>query len=417
MKIGVFYTPAAHPDGDTDTIEEDILRGLLSAIDGSGHELTVFTVDTAAQERFGTAGVSWVVVSGLRWRAGVSFVKTRVNRVCAHGLLLPAPFARESWIDPFLFDAGIDIFVNLGPDAISLSVPYVCAAFDLRHRTQPYLPDLSAHGRWERRDEEYRRVLGRATFVITGTRIGRREIERYYQVPRERIVTLPPPTPGFALAASREPRRPRPEYLKPGPFVFYPAQFRAHANHVTLLEAVAHLRTAHRFDVQLVLAGSDQGNASFVLEQIARMGLADAVHVRGVVERSERVALYQHALALTYVSTIGAENLPPLEACALGCPVITSDWPGAREQLGCAALLVPTFDHVRIAEAVLTVHGEPATRDRLVAAGRALAGARTGEQFARGLYEAMAPFARKRKNWSSRRPYVKPLRIGRIIGR
>jgi hypothetical protein len=35
--------------------------------------------------------------------AGVlSSVKKRINRVLSHGLLLPAPFAAESWLDSFL---------------------------------------------------------------------------------------------------------------------------------------------------------------------------------------------------------------------------------------------------------------------------------------------------------------------------
>ena len=36
----------------------------------------------------------------------------------------------------------------------------------------------------------------------------------------------------------------------------------------------------------------------------------------------------------------GPTNIPLLEAWALGCPVLTSDIPGVREQMGDAALLV-----------------------------------------------------------------------------
>ena len=417
MKLGVFHTVTANPWGGTYTIREDIFLGLLSAIGGSGHELVVFTDDTSVSAKYQAPNVSWVQVDGLRWRAWTAFLKKRVNRACAHGLLVPAPFKSESWLDPFLFASGIDLFVNLGPDAISMAVPYVCAVFDLQHRYQPYMPEASAHGYWERWDEQYRQVLGRATFVITGTRLGRREIQRFYQVPRERIVSLPHPTPGFAIAAARQPRLPRPDYLKPGPFIFYPAQFWAHKNHVTLLEALAILRDRHRLDMQLVLVGSDQGNRSFVLERIAAMGLSDAVHVRGFVDRSELVALYQHALALTYVSTCGPENLPPLEAFALGCPVINTDLPGAREQLRGAATIVSMVDPCQIAAAVAALHADPAKRDALAAAGRALADARTSDHFARGLFEAIKPFAQKRKNWTTRQPYVKPLRVGRIFGR
>ena len=129
------------------------------------------------------------------------------------------------------------------------------------------------------------------------------------------------------------------------------------------------------------------------------------------------VALYQHALAMTCVSTCGPESLPTLEAFALGCPVLNTDVPGVEEQFGEAALIVPSTDRARIAGAILTLHGDAARREAMIAAGRVIAAERTPGNFARRLLEAVAPFAQKRKNWSARHHYVRPLRLGRIFGR
>ena len=417
MRLGVFHTVTANPFGGTFTIREDIFEGLATAIDGSGHELVVFTNDASAASRFPSAGVSWVAVGRLRSRALLSVVKKRVNRICSHGLLLRAPFAGDSWLDPFLLDAGIDLFVNLGPDAISTAVPYVCAVFDLQHRSQPFMPEVNVRGYWERWEEQYRQNVSRAVFVINGTRAGTDEIVRLYRVPRERIVQLRLPTPGFALAAAKAPPQPRPAYLKPGPFVFYPAAFWPHKNHVTLLESLALLRREHGLDVQLVLVGSDQGNKAFVLERIAALGLADTVHVRGFVERTELVALYQHALAMMCVSTCGPESLPTLEAFALGCPVVNTDVPGVDEQFGAAALIVPSTDPERIAGAMLALHTDAARREAMIAAGRVIAAERSAVRFARGLFDAVGSLAPARRNWSSRRHYDGPLRVEQTFGR
>jgi len=416
MRLGVFHTVARNPWGGTYTIKHDIFRGLAAAVHGSGHELVVFTDDDAERSRFPSAGVSWVKVRALRRRALLAFARSRMNRMFAHGLLLPHPFPTESWLDPFLLDAGVDLFVNLGPDALSMAVPYVCAVFDLQHRGQPFMPEVNVRGYWERWEEQYREYLGRATFVINGTEAGQGEIVRAYQVPRERLVKVPLPTPGFAAAAANEPRQPRPAYVGQSPFVFYPAQFWPHKNHITLLESVALLRQERGLDFHLVLVGSDQGNRAFVQERIAAMGLSGVVHVRGFVERSELIALYQHAGAMACVSTCGPESLPTLEAFALGCPVVTSNTPGSREQFEGAALFVSVVDPAAIADAILTLQEDAARRAALVAAGRAIAAERTAERFARGIFEAVKPFAQKRKNWSAREPYVKPLRIGRVFG-
>ncbi len=50
----------------------------------------------------------------------------------------------------------------------------------------------------------------------------------------------------------------------------------------------------------------------------------------GLVDEDELIGLYQHAHALVYLSRFGPENLPPLEALALGCPAIVANVPGRR---------------------------------------------------------------------------------------
>jgi glycosyltransferase involved in cell wall biosynthesis len=63
-------------------------------------------------------------------------------------------------------------------------------------------------------------------------------------------------------------------------------------------------------------------------------------------------ALYKNALALVYLSFFGPENLPPLEAFSVGCPVIASRVNGTSEQLDDAALLVSPTDVDEIALAI-----------------------------------------------------------------
>ena len=62
------------------------------------------------------------------------------------------------------------------------------------------------------------------------------------------------------------------------------------------------------------------------------------MHFLGLVPDEDIPALYEGALALVMPAYYGPTNLPPLEAVTLGCPVIYSDLPGCREQMGDAAL-------------------------------------------------------------------------------
>ena len=103
----------------------------------------------------------------------------------------------------------------------------------------------------------------------------------------------------------------------------------------------------------MVFTGSDKGNEQLVRRKISELGLDDQIHMLGFVPRDDLKALYSTALALTFASFFGPGNLPPLEAFALGCPVIASRVPGTQEQLGDAALLFNPADPEELANAIL----------------------------------------------------------------
>ena len=124
------------------------------------------------------------------------------------------------------------------------------------------------------------------------------------------------------------------------------------------------------------------------------------MHILGYVDEDELVGLYQHAHALVYLSRFGPENLPPLEAFALGCPVIVADVPGAAEQVGKAGIVVDPGDPAAVADAVQRV-GEAKERERLVRAGRARAKEWTADDYLAGLIAFLDEFERERRLWAS----------------
>jgi glycosyltransferase involved in cell wall biosynthesis len=127
--------------------------------------------------------------------------------------------------------------------------------------------------------------------------------------------------------------------------------------------------------------------------------LEDQVHFLGHVSRDTLKALYQNAFALCYASFSGPENFPPLEAFALGCPVIAADIPGASEQLGDAALLVNPANELEIAEALKSLFQDKAKRENLIARGKERARRFTGSDFAKGILDLLDEFQPIRRCW------------------
>ena len=287
-----------------------------------------------------------------------------------------------------------DIFWFMHAPGFPLDVPYIATVWDLEHRKQPYLPEASYTGfTWNAREQAYRAVLPRASFVVTGTETGKQEIVRFYGVdePRVRVIPMPAPPAQGEKTPSRDAAVLR-KFGLAGDFILYPAQFFPHKNHYNLLRALDILRREHGIRINLVLTGTDRGNRHYVHEAIDQLGLSELVFDLGFIPRDDLRALYQNALALVFVSLMGPDNVPPLEAFVWGCPAIVGNIPGAKDQLGDAALLCRPTDPTDIAAKIKELITNDARRHQLFAAGAAVAAKRTPEAYIEKIIEILDEF-------------------------
>lgn len=296
--------------------------------------------------------------------------------------------------------SSIDITISLSPGCLTMDIPYITIVWDLQHRQQPYFPEVSSLKEWESREDYYATMLRRAAIIITGTEVGKAEVERFYQVPSDRIRVLPLPTPQFALEAALSNENPILEKDNlPENYLFYPAQFWAHKNHVGLLHAVKWLRDKYNLIFPVVFSGSDKGNCAYVKQVADELDLSNQVHFLGFVSQDELIALYRNAFALTFLTFFGPDNLPPLEAMALGCPVVASSVPGAQEQLGDGALLVDPKSPEQIALAIKSLWDNPDLRQNLIQKGLERAYCWTTKDYVKGIFSILDDFEAIRRCW------------------
>jgi glycosyltransferase involved in cell wall biosynthesis len=390
VRVAVVYYQLTPEGGGVFTFTQSIHAALRAAESESRHEFVYYS--TASPQ--GSAPGVIVMPAGKVPAAQ----KRAIYRVRDAQDRLGAPrIGPRTWFERSLEERGVEMVWFATNYAEDCDQPFVFTIFDVEHVRQPWFPEVSASGEWERRHYYFSRYIPKATRIIVPNEAGREQLMRYWRVEPDRFLLLGHPTPEFALNAAGEPLPPRHGLDERGigpRYLLYPAQFWAHKNHATLFEALGLLE-----DFELVCVGSDKGQLERQRALASELGVAGRVHFLGFVPTEELIALYRHAHALTYVSLFGPENLPPLEAMALGCPVIAADVPGAREQLGDAALRVAPLDPSAIAAAVRRV-SEPAERERLVTAGRRRAASVTAEGYVRGVLEFFDEFERIRRGWS-----------------
>jgi glycosyltransferase involved in cell wall biosynthesis len=408
MKIGVLLDTRALPTiGGGYTFEQQIFQALLDLATTSHHEFVVFTLGAKippklAQEtkiQFVALGEQQkklrVILTGLR-QVFASRVKRRTLQR-SRSLLTQFRYAINQKI---LEIHGIDFVWSLTPLNIALDTPYIITIWDLEHRTQPFFPEMSQGDEWDQR-EYLAPAFRRATYVFTGTKIGKMQIERLYQNLPDRIKVLPLPTPQYALEAPVSPSSTiLSKYgLSQNGYLFYPAQFWPHKNHANLLYAAKLLKEQDDLNFPIVFVGSDKNNRGYIQELAQQLDLIDQVHFLGFVPQEELVTLYQGAFALTFMSFAGPDNIPPLEAFALGCPVIASNVSGAQEQLGEAALIVNGIDAQQIASAIKSLSETPELREQLVQKGYQRAAQWTSYDYVREVLKIMDEFEPIRRCW------------------
>ena len=398
MHVGIYLSGISPEAGGGYTFQADILQALLVQAGDSRHGFSILC-DTEALRRH---------VEGLGMppnMRSISLGNPGIVDTAWRALTFAVPFVRRLWPRAGRMQRAIDLhgvdmiwFVAGGAHEIP-DAPYIATVWDLQHRTHPWLPEVSHSGVWESREAAISAFLWRAAFVITGTETGKSELEMYYQIPPQRVRLLPHPTPAFALKGIIPSANLTARFgLKPA-YLLYPAQFWPHKNHVNLLLALAILKSHFGLTPNLVLVGSDKGNRKYVEQAAAQFGVLSQIVFTGFVTQDELIALYKQAGALVYLSMSGPENLPPLEAFALECPVVASDIPGASEQLGDCARLVSAFSPESIATALYEILTNSDARKVLVTRGQSRARAWTSKHFVEGVLKIVDEFESVRRCW------------------
>ncbi|GHT02108.1 hypothetical protein AGMMS50276_31720 [Synergistales bacterium] len=278
----------------------------------------------------------------------------------------------RGYIDDILIQHKIDLVYFLMPSNYAMGLKkhnYIITIWDQCHRDWVEFPEVYANSQFEHREFLYWHTLPKATAILVDSEFSRQKMHERYGVDLERIHVasfFPPKESGEQESSYVDMRE---KYSIRFPFLFYPAQFWAHKNHVYILEALCLMRSRN-LEIAAVFVGNDFGNEAFLKKRVLEMGLKDRVHFLGFVPRSELVAFYKQALALVMPTYFGPTNIPPLEAFSLNCPVCYPNLSDLREQVADGAFLMDLSDPESLCDIVKTLMFDKGMTEQKLAAGR-----------------------------------------------
>jgi len=337
----------------------------------------------------------------LRWSLGDGRLREDLNKL-RHQIIpqrIPDPdrIQRRPEFTRWFNRHGVDWVLYTAPKVLSFEagLPYVMPVHDLQHRLQPEFPEVSANGEWERREYLFRNGTRYATLILADSEVGKEDILEFYGpygVTPGRVKVLPflPANYLSVDVPEGERIRVRQAYRLPKRYLFYPAQFWPHKNHARIVQALGLLREEGWDEIHVVFSGSYIGEIRArtfreVMKLSHRLGISSQVHYLGYVPDEDMSGLYSEAAGLIMPTFFGPTNLPILEAWAFGCPVLTSDIRGIREQVGDAGLLVDPRSVEAIAEGINRLWEDKALRQELAQRGSTRLASYTPEDFRRQL--------------------------------
>lgn len=289
-------------------------------------------------------------VGGVELVKSGAWTQSRLRAELASAIVL----GRAGHVYREMRDRRIDVFFEPGRFfGWRAGIPMIAWIPDLQHRA---LSHLWPRGQWWKREIGIRAQVASGRSIMLSSESARRDFERLYPsaIGRTRVVR-------FAVLAGNEVSDDRARsviasYSLPEQYFFLPNQFWRHKNHLLVLDALIALRKRGREVVVVATGRADDLRASGYFDEICRRvkleGLSDAFRYLGMVPYEHVGPLLAASTALLNPSLFEGWSTTVEEARGLGVPMILSDLPVHREQMGEAATYFNPHDAESLASAL-----------------------------------------------------------------
>ena len=237
-----------------------------------------------------------------------------------------------------------DIWVFPAQDALAyqLKLNAIATIHDLMHIYESHFPEVSSGGRTRIRNRRFRNISKWSKGILVDSNVGKEHVKEVYHTDENIIYPLPY-IPSPTIKANIPEESFLQKYNLPKKFIFYPAQFWEHKNHLRLLKAAAIVREHHP-DLTLVFTGMKIRCYDQIRDFIEKNNFQDNVHFAGYVPNEDLSGFYSKARAMMMPTFFGPTNIPPLEAFIC-----------MPEQLGDGALYFDPLNVDEMAQVMMTL--------------------------------------------------------------
>ncbi len=262
----------------------------------------------------------------------------------------------------------IDLFISpvISPyPHLFLNKPFVVSLHDLQER---YYPEYFAWRERMLRHIENATLPKYSTHIICESNYVKADIEKYLKQNRDKISVIPSPPPSSLTDYEFNDDKfseTKLKYNLPNRYIFYPAQFWYHKNHIKLLEAFRLVANCYS-DLHLVLTGEKSNNYTNVFNKVAELNLDNRVVHLGYIDYKDMPYLYKMSEMLVMPTLFESISIPIYEAFSLKVAVCASNVVALPEQIGDAGLMFDPNDIDDMSQRIMQLLRDKKMRDKFI---------------------------------------------------
>lgn len=234
-------------------------------------------------------------------------------------------FFFDNYFESFVKKNKYDLVFFITPSSLLLlcnKINFIYSIWEFAHKEHPALPEYNENT-VTNRNTYYNYACNHAYKIILFNEKSKKDFLKYYMVDNLKIEKFffPPYITNFTIRNNSKVR----ELIKNKKYIFYPAQFWPHKNHIYLLESLKKYNENSKEKFFLILTGHDKGNLKFIKNKINNLGIMKEVIIFNYINEEEICYLYKHCFAVAFPSLVGSQSLPLFESFFFQKPIMYNE--------------------------------------------------------------------------------------------
>lgn len=229
-------------------------------------------------------------------------------------------------------------------------------------------PDSMKTKRRKRLENDMKKTVNRADYIITVSECSKRDIIKYLKVDENKIQVIYNGVDEVykkilnheMIDATKK------KYNIDGKYLLYLGTLEPRKNIETIIKAYNLFNKCNNENIKLVLAGKKGWLYDDIFKLIKEFRIEDKVIFTDYVDDDDKPALYQGAEIFLFPSLYEGFGIPVVEAMASRTPVITSNSSSLPEVAGDAAIITDPMDYEEISRSIERILDDSKLRENMI---------------------------------------------------